>query len=310
VIIHHTHLQHPLPRNPVVTVGTFDGVHRGHQTILRRLCDAARNVQGESLVLSFDPHPRAVLFPQDPSLKILQTVSEKAQRLEALGIDHLLVIPFTPEFAAMSYDRFVKEILVDRIGTHHLVVGYDHQFGKNREGSFTELRELGERYGFGVEEIPAHDIDQVAVSSTRIRKALLEGDVKAAATLLGYSYVFTGRVVQGRQLGRTLGFPTANLEVQGDRKLIPGRGVYAVTVKHLNNVHAGMMNIGVRPTVAGMLAETIEVHLLNFNGHLYNELLEITFMARVRDEVQFESLDALKNQLSRDKSTVSSILPL
>ncbi len=305
--IHYQHLQEPFPVNPVVTVGTFDGVHLGHQTILARLRETAQRLKGETVVITFDPHPRAVLRPVDDSLHILQTVPEKAERLEALGIDHLLILQFTKEFAALSYNEFVEQVLVQTVGTRHLIVGYDHQFGRNREGSFANLRQLGQLFNFNVEEIPAHEIDEVTISSTRIRNALLSGEVSHAAAYLGYPYNLTTNVVEGNQLGRTIGFPTANLEIPGDRKLIPANGVYAVTVRHQKNVYAGMLNIGFRPTVSNMQQRVAEVHLLNFNGNLYGQVLQVEFVERIRNEQKFESLEALVEQLHRDEHQVRAI---
>ncbi len=305
--IHYQHLQEPFPVNPVVTVGTFDGVHLGHQTILARLRETAQRLKGETVVITFDPHPRAVLRPDDDSLHILQTVPEKAERLEALGIDHLLILQFTKEFAALSYNEFVEQVLVQTVGTRHLIVGYDHQFGRNREGSFANLRQLGQLFNFNVEEIPAHEIDEVTISSTRIRNALLSGEVSHAAAYLGYPYNLTTNVVEGNQLGRTIGFPTANLEIPGDRKLIPANGVYAVTVRHQKNVYAGMLNIGFRPTVSNMQQRVAEVHLLNFNGNLYGQVLQVEFVERIRNEQKFESLEALVEQLHRDEHQVRAI---
>lgn len=306
--IHYQQLQAPFPKHPVVTVGTFDGVHLGHQTILKRLAETAHQQQGETVVITFEPHPRSVLRPDDDSLRILQTIEEKAQRLALLGIDHLLILRFTLDFAAMDYNAFVEEILVNTVGTKHLVVGYDHQFGRNREGSFSSLRQLGGQFGFTVEEIPAHEVDEVTISSTRIRNALLSGDVKTASLFLGYPYSLRGTVVKGNQLGRTIGFPTANLEIPGERKLIPADGVYAVTVTHNNVVYAGMLNIGIRPTVTTVQQRVAEVHLLEYDGSLYGETLEIGFVERIRDEQKFNGLDALVAQLELDKAKVTRIL--
>ena len=305
--IHHQHLQEPFPVNPVVTVGTFDGVHLGHQTILSRLRETAQRLKGETVVITFDPHPRAVLRPDDDSLHILQTVTEKAERLDALGIDHLLILQFTKEFSALSYNEFVEQVLVKTVGTRHLIVGYDHQFGRNREGSFANLRQMGSLFNFNVEEIPAHEIDEVTISSTRIRKALLSGEVSHAASYLGYPYSLSANVVEGNQIGRTIGFPTANLEIPGNRKLIPANGVYAVTVRHQKNVYAGMLNIGFRPTVSNMQQRVAEVHLLEYEGNLYGQVLQVEFVERIRDEQKFESLEALVEQLHRDKDRVRAI---
>lgn len=308
--IHYQQLQAPFPKHPVVTVGTFDGVHLGHQTILKRLAESAHQQQGETVVITFDPHPRSVLRPDDDSLRILQSIEEKAERLELLGIDHLLILQFTLKFASMDYNAFVEEILVKTVGTKHLVVGYDHQFGRNREGSFSNLRQLGGQLGFTVEEIPAHEVDAVTISSTRIRNALLSGDVKTASLFLGYPYNLRGNVVKGNQIGRTIGFPTANLEIPGELKLIPADGVYAVTVTHNNVVYAGMLNIGIRPTVTNMQQRVVEVHLLDYEGSLYAETIDVGFVERIRDEQKFDGIDALIVQLKQDKAMVNRILNL
>lgn len=306
--IHHQHLSFPRPQVPVVTTGTFDGVHLGHKTIIDRLIQSAKAMQGESVVVSFDPHPRQVLYPNDSSLKLLQTTEEKAARLEALGVDHLLILKFDKAFSEMRSDAFIRQVLVDAIGTRKLVVGYDHHFGKNREGSFENLRQQGLIHGFEVEEIPAHDIDQVAVSSTLIRKALTLGDVHQAANYLGYPYRLSGEVVTGNQLGRTLGFPTANLRIFSPLKLIPAAGVYAVKASDGVKMHNGMLNIGYRPTLTHDTELSVEVHLLGFAGDLYGKQIDVHFVQRIRDEKRFSGKDELVAQLQSDRDLVTSIL--
>lgn len=301
VQVHYDLQQFPSLSFPVVTTGTFDGVHLGHQTIILRLRELAARFNGQSVVITFDPHPRLVVQPQNTQLELLNTLPEKIARLEQLGVDHLLVIPFNKEFAALSSEQFIRQVLVDAVHTKKLVIGYDHHFGKNREGSFEHLRLHGPHYGFDVEEIPAQDIDQVAVSSTKIRAALGQGDVLSANRFLGYPYPFSGKVLHGKQLGRTIGFPTANLEVSGNRKLIPANGVYAVTVALGSGLYNGMMNIGVRPTVSNEHIRSVEVHLFDFNGDLYNQDLKVRMVARIRDEVRFNGVDELRMQLERDR---------
>lgn len=306
--IHHQSLSFPRPNQPVVTTGTFDGVHLGHKTILNRLIESARHIQGESVVITFDPHPRQVLYPNDHSLKLLQSIDEKAARLEALGVDHLLVIKFDKAFSELSSDEFIRTVLLDAIGTKKLVVGYDHHFGKNREGSFESLRKQGMIHGFSVEEIPAHDIDQVSVSSTAIRKALTLGEIKTANSYLGYPYSLSGEVVRGNQMGRQLGFPTANLMISSSLKLIPASGVYAVTVEIQNRTYQGMLNIGYRPTLTEDKILTCEVHVLDFSSDIYGETVRVQFIDRLRDEKRFSGKDELIQQLNTDKIQAAQLL--
>lgn len=293
---------------PVVTTGTFDGVHLGHQTILKRLTELARANQGESVVITFHPHPRLVLQPENHSLELLTTLEEKLELLEKAGIDHVLVVPFDIEFARLSSEQFIRQILVDTVHTKKLVIGYDHHFGKNREGSFEHLSKYGPEYGFDVEEIPAKDIDAVAVSSTRIRNALHAGDLQTANEYLGYAYGFKGLVVHGKQLGGTIGFPTANIDVSGKRKLIPGNGVYAVTVYHQGTSYLGMMNIGNRPTVSDSLDRHLEVHILDFNASIYNEELQVKLHTRIRNEIKFPNVQSLVQQLNHDRAQAIELL--
>ncbi len=287
-------------KNPVVTTGTFDGVHLGHQKIISRLKDAAREENGETVLLTFSPHPRMVLFPDDNELKLLNTRSEKIELLEKYGIDHLIIYPFTKEFSRLTSIEFVRNILVNSIQTKRLVIGYNHHFGRNREGSFEHLKEYGPLYGFGVEEIPAKDMDNIQISSTKIRNALLIGDVKTATNYLGHPYTLSGTVVKGKQLGRKIGYPTANLKISDNYKLIPGDGVYAVQVKYSNNTYAGMLNIGNNPTIEGK-GKSIEVNIFDFDKMIYEEEVTVIFVERLRDEVKFNSLEELKQQLAKDK---------
>jgi riboflavin kinase/FMN adenylyltransferase len=297
----------PKIKNAIVTQGTFDGVHAAHKVILNRLKQIALEKNGETVVMTFDPHPRMVLFPDDHGLKLLHTLEEKIEALESEGVDHLIIIPFTKEFSRLTSMQFIRDIMVNKIGTKVLVIGYNHRFGKNREGSFEHLKEYSSLYGFEVEEIPEHDIDEVSVSSTRIRKALNEGDVKQAAKYLGKYYVISGKVIKGRQLGRTIGFPTANIKVDNINKQIPADGVYAVKVFINSRTILGMLNIGVRPTVDG-LTHAVEVHLFDFNEDLYNTTLSVAFVDKLRNEMKFENLQALTNQLESDKLHALAIL--
>jgi len=308
VKIHYQHFDGPKPQHAVVTTGTFDGVHLGHQTIIKRLVDEARAINGESVVVTFDPHPRQVLFPNDHGLKLLQTLDEKAKSLDVLGVHHLLVLPFSRSFADWDYETYVRRVLINELHTHKLIIGYDHQFGKNREGTIENLKRQALIYGFEIEEIPAKDIDQVHISSTQVRKALTLGDIATANRYLGYSYSLSGMVVRGHQNGRSIGFPTANIAVDNQSKLIPARGVYAVVVLLHDKEYAAMLNIGYRPTFSDEKELSVEVHILDFSSDIYDASVSINFMHRLRDEQKFESLEALKNQLEKDKLTVLKLL--
>jgi riboflavin kinase / FMN adenylyltransferase len=294
-------------RNPVVTTGTFDGVHLGHQKIISRLKDVAKEVNGETVLLTFYPHPRMVLFPEDNDLKLINTQQEKIELLEHYGIDHLIIYPFTKEFSRLTSVEFVRNILVNSIKTKRLVIGYNHHFGRNREGSFEHLKEYGPLYGFEVEEIPAEDIDSIEISSTKIRNALLAGDVKKANVYLGHRFCLTGKVVDGKKIGREIGYPTANILVEDKYKLIPAEGVYAVKVRHDNKMYGGMLNIGTNPTVGGK-HQTIEVNIFDFDKDIYEENATIYFIERLRDEVKFNGLEELKAQLATDKINSLKIL--
>jgi riboflavin kinase/FMN adenylyltransferase len=293
-------------KNPVVTTGTFDGVHLGHQQIIRRLKETAVRTEGETVLLTFFPHPRMVLFPDYKPL-LLNTQEEKIALLEKAGIDHLIIHPFTREFSMLSSKEFISSILVEKLRTKKLVIGHDHHFGKNREGSFQHLKEFGPIYGFEVEEIPAKEVENTNVSSTKIREALQQGNVEIAESFLGYPYELTGTVVKGRQLGRSIDFPTANLLLNDPYKLIPADGVYAVHVLRRGEKLKGMLNIGMRPTVNGK-ERTIEVNILDFDADLYGETLTLEFVKRLRDEVKFDGLESLKKQLVKDRNQTRELL--
>jgi riboflavin kinase / FMN adenylyltransferase len=291
----------------VVTSGTFDGVHLGHQQIFSRLREIADRNKGETVVLTFWPHPRLVLHPEDESLKLLNTFEEKAELLKNQGINHLIRIPFTKEFSQLTSEQFIRQILVDTIGTKKLVIGYDHHFGKNREGSFEQLTINAPRYGFEVEEIPRQEVDHVGVSSTKIRKALEEGDLETATHFLGKPYSLTGRVVSGDKLGRLMGYPTANIEIDTKYKLIPMDGIYAVTVQHEQKIYQGMLYIGNRPTINGT-KKNIEVNLFNFHQDIYGESLTVNMLKLIRGDIKFSDLEALKEQLKKDEESALHIL--
>lgn len=293
----------------IVTSGTFDGVHLGHQKILGRLKEIADKNLGETVVITFWPHPRLVLHPEDRTLKLLNTFEEKAALLKEQGIQHLVRIPFTKEFSQLSSEEFVRQILVKNIGTCKLVIGYDHHFGKNREGSFQQLQTSGPKLGFDVEEIPAQDIDHVTVSSSAIRKALESGDVSSASQFLGRSYSVTGLVVKGDKLGRAIGYPTANIDIDSHYKLVPADGIYAVKVLHAAKIYGGMLYIGPRPTINGT-QRSIEVNIFDFNNEIYGEELTVYFEKRIRADTKFDDLDALKIQIHKDKEqALEALIP-
>lgn len=291
----------------VVTSGTFDGVHVGHQKILQRLKEIAKKNNGETVVLTYWPHPRLVLYPEQTDLKLLNTFEEKAKFLKQLGIDHLVKIPFTKEFSEYSGEQFIQNVLVDKIGTKKLVIGYDHRFGKNREGSFEYLKDNAEQFGFEVEEIPPQDIDDVTVSSTKIRKALLKGIIPEATEFLGRYYEMSGRVIGGDKIGRKLGFPTANLKIEQPFKLIPGEGIYAVKVIVKEKNYGGMLYIGNRPTLNSS-KQNIEVNIFNFDQDIYNATITVEFIRQIRTDVKFDNLEQLQKQLEHDRQMAMEIL--
>ena len=292
---------------PILTTGTFDGVHFGHKIIIDRLKEIAKNQNGETVLLTFSPHPRMVLFPDDHNLQLINTLDEKIKLLEQAGIEHLIIHPFTMAFSRTTSMQFVRDIIVNELNTHKLVIGYNHHFGRNREGSFEHLKEYAPLYGFEVEEIPAQLIDDVSISSTKIRNSLLSGDVSKAANYLGYNYPLKGQVIEGQQIGRTLGFPTANLKVLNVSKLIPKDGVYAVHVEVKRQTFKGMMNIGNNPSLISK-KHSLEVHIFDFDSDIYDEQIEVRFIKRIREEISFDNLDALKIQLEQDEDTAKAIL--
>ena len=286
--------------NAVVTTGTFDGVHIGHQKIIHRVKEIAHQIAGQSVIITFHPHPRLVLFPEDNHLKMLNTLPEKIKLLEASGIAHLIIIPFTKEFSRLSLVDFIQQILVDQIGTKKLVIGYDHHFGKNREGSFEHLKHYGPSYGFEVEEIPKQDINDVGVSSTKIRTALAQNQIVIANQYLGYPYAIEGVVVKGDQIGRSIGFPTANIQIQESHKLIPADGIYAVHMLWQSQTYKGMLYIGDRPTVQGS-KKVIEVNIFEFDQEIYDEQIQVKLIAYIRGDQKFDSLAALKLAIQQDE---------
>lgn len=286
-------------RKTIVTIGTFDGVHIGHQSILKKLIHSAREQKNESIVLTFFPHPRMVL-QQDSSIKLLNTIDEKATLLEKFGLDYLIIQPFDEIFSNMLAEDFVKNILVDKLNIHKIIIGHDHRFGKNRIADINDLIDFGKKYNFEVEQISAQDIDEITISSTKIRKALLDGKIKLANQFLGYSYFISGYVIEGKKIGRTINFPTANIQINESYKLLPKNGVYVISSIINNVLYFGMMNIGKNPTI-GENQQSIEVHFFELNENIYNKNLQISILEHIREEQKFNSLTELKGQLERDK---------
>ena len=305
--IYHSVSDFKKKENTVVTIGTFDGVHTGHRKIISRLTQVAKKQKGESVVLTFFPHPRMVLHPDDHGLKLLNTLDERIELLSQLNVDHLIVHPFTKEFSRTTFLQFVRDILVNAVGTKTLVIGYDHHFGRNREGTFKELAELAPVYDFKLEKIDEEIIHEITVSSTKIRAAIDRGDIELANELLGYEYMLTGKVICGDGIGKALGYPTANIRPVEDYKLVPANGIYAVRVKEENENYSGMLYIGTRPTL-NMTQRNIEVNIFNFNKDIYNKNITVTFCKRIRDDIRFSSKEELSRQLGNDKAEALKIL--
>lgn len=298
----------PPIKNPVLTIGTFDGVHIGHQEIIALLKESAQEIDGETVLFTFHPHPRMVLHPTDHGMKLIQSIEDRIKKLAFYGIDHLILFPFSFEFSRLSATEFVRDILVNKINIKRMTIGYNHHFGRNREGNLILLKELGEVYDFDVQEIGAISENNVNISSTKIRQAIETGELQTAASYLGEPFQFTGTVVHGDHLGTTIGFPTANLELLNPHQIIPKNGAYAVLVDFDGVQLKGMMNIGIRPTVTEKEVLKIEVHIFDFNSDIYGETIRIHVIEHLRDEQMFESLVQLKNQLADDKITSALIL--
>jgi riboflavin kinase / FMN adenylyltransferase len=309
MLVHRNTDHLPTFRNAVLTIGTFDGVHLGHQQIIRQLKSEAMAKSGETVILTFHPHPRKVVRGDQDGISLLNTLEEKITLLESHGINHLVVVPFTPEFSRLTAEQYVTEFLVSKFRPAVLIIGYDHRFGQGRSGNYELLEEMGPAHGFEVKEIPEHILNTVTVSSTRIRQDLKEGKLAEANQFLGYPYMLSGTVVEGDKRGRTIGFPTANLRLEDEGKLIPADGVYAVTVsiRGRENIYRGMMNIGFRPTVGGT-RRSLEVHIINFSEDIYGSVLELKLHHYVRREKKFSSLEELKAQLTADQGEVVRLL--
>lgn len=301
-----------LEKPSIVTIGTFDGVHLGHQQILKRLQNLKQITGLQTVVLTFEPHPRSILFPTQTDLKLLTTSDEKLKLLEQHGVDVTVIYPFSKPFAELDANAYLKQIIKDSLNTKHLVIGYDHRFGHNRIGNIDTLKTHADQYGYQVEEISAHDIDQITVSSTKIRKALEEGHLHVATEFLGHAYFIEGTVVKGKQLGRTIGYPTANLKPNDALKLIPQNGVYLVSTNIEGHTFYGMMNIGTNPTTDSDNKRKIEVHLFEFSSEIYGQQLTVDILERIRDEIRFDSIETLKKAIAQDEQVcrelISSVL--
>lgn len=293
---------------PVVTIGSFDGVHKGHVQVITSLKKVARQLKGETVIISFEPHPREVLYPLEKPPGILTTLEEKIEILTASGVDHLIVLPFTRALAELEYDDFVRDLLVGKIGIKGLVIGYDHRFGKNRAGTFEKLKVLAFRYNFYLEQEEVYEENRINISSTKIRNALQVGDISRVNEFLGYAYSFSGIVVPGDRIGRRMGFPTANIRLKDERKLLPAPGVYAVKVSVKGKQYGGMLNIGIRPTVSNTGIMRIEVHIFGFREDIYEQPIRVTLVARIRGERKFDGLEELQARLQQDREEAQKIM--
>ncbi|MBA5628743.1 bifunctional riboflavin kinase/FAD synthetase [Moheibacter lacus] len=294
-------------KNPVLTLGMFDGIHIGHQAIISQLNEIAERINGESVLLTFEPHPRVVLGKGADDLMLLTTLDEKIELLEKSGLKNLIFHPFTQEFADLSSEEFVKELLVNQIGIHTIVIGYDHHFGKNRQGNFEQLNELSKKHGFQVVKISEVKSAENHISSTQIRNALLEGNIEFANSGLKRNYSFSGKVIHGDKIGRTLGFPTANLEIE-PYKLIPGNGVYVVKVIIKDEIFKGLLNIGTRPTVTNSNEKRVEVYILEFDQNIYDEMITVELLHKIRDDQKFDSMEELVDQMNEDKKFAENFM--
>lgn len=299
----------PAFKNSVITIGTFDGVHKGHQKLIERINAVAERISGESIIVTFHPHPRIVINPQDKSLRLLNTVEEKISLLENYGIDNLVIVPFSRDFSEQDAEDYVRHFLVKNFNPRHIVIGYDHKFGRNRSGDFNLLKNMQKQFGYELEEISKETLSDIDISSTKIRTALGTGDVSLANELSGHAYQLSGTVVKGLQNGRKLGYPTANIQCNDEYKLIPKCGIYAVKVHYAGTVYNGMLSIGFNPTFGGS-EQTIEVNILDFDKEIYGEQLTIEFVQYLRDEKKFESIEALIYAIRTDEKNVRNLFAL
>jgi riboflavin kinase/FMN adenylyltransferase len=297
----------PKFKNAVITIGSYDGVHAGHQEIIKQVNTLAKKVGGESVLITFHPHPRLVIFPDDKSLKLITSVNEKIEVLRQFGIDNIVIVPFTKEFAAQSPMEYVQDFLVKNFQPNSIVIGYDHKFGKKRAGDIGFLKSLAEANNYQVVEIEKHEVDDIAVSSTKIRNAILNGEIEKANSFLQYPFVLSGQVIHGKKIGTEIGYPTANLEVERRNKIIPKAGIYAVYVRYNAERYKAMLYIGNRPTLNGQ-DQSIEVNLFDFNDNLYGKTLYVEFIAHIRADAKFDSLEELQVQIGKDKVSTLAVL--
>ncbi|QQR97479.1 MAG: bifunctional riboflavin kinase/FAD synthetase [Sphingobacteriales bacterium] len=298
----------PKFKNAVLTIGTYDGVHLGHQHIVHRINDLAKNIEGESILLTFYPHPRLILHPEDNTLKLITTIDEKIELLEGLGLQNLVILPFSNDLANLEAEDYIKNILIKYFNPSYICVGYDHKFGKGRTGDYHLLEQLKDKYQYQLEEIPAQTIDEISVSSTKVRKALLEGNIKIANQFLSHPFSIKSKVIHGNKVGRLLGFPTANIDVADEHKLIPASGVYAVWVKIDNQLLKGALSIGYRETVFDNSELTIEVFILDFNQMIYDKSIELIFVDYVRPQIKYDNWELLQDQIKKDVQQVEHLL--
>lgn len=300
----------PIFNNAVLTIGTYDGVHFGHQQIIKRLNEIATEIDGESVLLTFDPHPRLVLNPDDDTLKLISTIDEKEELLAKFDLNHIVIAAFSKDFANMEAEEYVVKILINNFHPKKIVIGYDHHFGKDRKGDIDLLRQLASKYNYEVEEISAQTLDEIKVSSTKVRNFLLDGKIKEANLLLAHPFTIKGKVVHGDKIGRVLGFPTANIDVSNPHKLIPASGVYAVKIKIDDKFYKGALSIGYRETVFDNSSLTIEVFILDFDGDLYNKNLDMIFVDFLRPQIKYENWDLLKVQIEKDVVAVRNVVEI
>jgi riboflavin kinase/FMN adenylyltransferase len=303
----------PVFKNAVITIGTFDGVHIGHQQIINQLKNEAVKINGETVIITFHPHPRKIIGSSSNDIKLINTLEEKIELLESKGIDHLVIVPFTEKFSQLTADEYISDFLIAKFRPNIIIIGYDHRFGKGRKGDYHLLEDCSKIFSYELKEIPVHILNEISVSSTRIREAIKNAEIEIANNLLGYDFFFKGRITEGNKLGRTIGYPTANLKIEDEEKIIPGNGVYAVELSIENSpltIHhslKGMMNIGIRPTVDGT-SKTIEVNIFDFDKDIYGKEMIVSVKKHLRSEQKFSGLDALKEQLKKDKINAIEVL--